>query len=82
MGGAPTCPKGDAVMAGKKNHVIGTRERVRRPADDRVTPVSGVQAPSTRSSDDGFHSSPTAIVRPGRPGASTVVSPSASAATT
>ena len=25
MGGAPTRPKGDAVMAGKKNHVIGTR---------------------------------------------------------
>ncbi len=24
MGGAPTRPKGDAVMAGKKNHVIGT----------------------------------------------------------
>lgn len=47
-----------------------------------VVRAAGGQAPSARSSGDGFHSSPTAIVRPGQPGASTVVSPSASAATT
>ncbi len=38
--------------------------------------------PYPRAIGDGFHNSPVAIVRPGQPGASTLLSPSTSTATT